>query len=312
MFFINEMKLTTPVAFLIFNRPECTERVFAEIARAKPRKLLVVADGPRPEKAGEAGKCEQTRKIISSVDWDCEVLTNYSDVNLGCKRRVSSGLDWVFETVEEAIVLEDDCLPSPSFFPFCEELLARYSDDSRVMQICGSNYLDAGTDESYFFSKYGPIWGWASWSRAWKFYDVDMKLWPNIKKNRLHYDFCFNENEVAAREEIFDSVFSGHIDTWDYQWVFAKLINSGLSIVPQKNLITNIGFGEEATHTTSKNDKRSLLKRNELDFPLNHPATLIKNYELDFRYFESFIKQHEAKPKWKNLISSIIAGKGNS
>src|SRR3972149_5093970 len=130
------MGLKTPVAFLIFNRPDTTESVFREIAKAKPSKLLVVADGARPDRVGEAEKCASTRAIIERVDWDCEVLKNYSNVNLGCKRRVSSGLDWVFETVEEAIVLEDDCLPSPSFFPFCEELLERYRDDSRVMQIC--------------------------------------------------------------------------------------------------------------------------------------------------------------------------------
>lgn len=149
------MGLKTPIAFLIFNRPDTTEKVFCEIAKAKPQKLLVVADGPRSGKAGEAEKCEQARRIISSVDWECEVLTNYSAVNLGCKRRVSSGLDWVFETVEEAIVLEDDCLPSPSFFPFCEELLARYRQDDRIMQVSGSNYIDTGTEESYLFSKYG-------------------------------------------------------------------------------------------------------------------------------------------------------------
>lgn len=306
------MGLKTPVAFLIFNRPDTTGQVFREIAKAKPEKLLVVADGPRKEKAGEAEKCAQARKIISSVDWDCEVLTNYSDTNLGCKRRVSSGLDWVFDTVEEAIVLEDDCLPSRSFFPFCEELLSRFRHDARVMQVSGSNYLDTGTAESYFFSKYGPIWGWASWRRAWKLYDVDMKLWPMIKKNRLHHDFCFNENEIAAREEIFDSVFNGNIDTWDYQWVFAKLVNNGLSITPQKNLVTNIGFGEDATHTTSKDDRRGLLQRHELEFPLTHPVVTVKNHELDFRYFEVFIKRQKPRPKWVHFINSVIAGRCKS
>lgn len=306
------MGLNTPVAFLIFNRPDTTEKVFHEIAKAKPCRLLVVADGPRLDRAGEAEKCASTRAIIERVDWDCEVLKNYSDVNLGCKKRVSSGLDWVFETVEEAIILEDDCLPSPSFFLFCEELLARYRHDDRIMQVSGSNYIDTGTDESYFFSKYAPIWGWATWRRAWALYDVDMKLWPKIKNTRLHYDFCFNENEIAAREEIFDSIYSGNIDTWDYQWVFAKLINNGLSITPQKNLIANIGFGEDATHTKSKNDVRGFLKRNDLGFPLSHPDAIIKNYELDYRYFEAFIKRHESKPKWKSFVSSIMAGKCKS
>lgn len=306
------MGFETPVAFLIFNRPDTTERVFREIARVRPGKLLVVADGARPDKAGEAEKCAAARAIIERVDWDCEVLKNYSDVNLGCRRRVSSGLDWVFDMVEEAVILEDDCLPSQSFFPFCEELLARYRHDDRIMQISGSNYLEKGTDESYFFSKYGPIWGWASWRRAWKLYDVGMKLWPKIKKNRLHYDFCFNENEIAVREALFDSVYNGDIDTWDYQWVFSRFANNGLSITPQKNLITNIGFGEDATHTKSKSDARGLLKRNELVFPLTHPEAIIKNYELDFKYFEAFIKQTEQKPKWVGFINSIMSGKSKS
>ena len=117
-------QLNTPVAFLIFNRPHTTQRVFAEIAKARPPKLLVVADGPRNDRPGEAELCAQTRAIIDQVDWDCEVLTHYADKNMGCKKRIASGIDWVFTQVEEAIILEDDCLPEASFFQFCEENLA--------------------------------------------------------------------------------------------------------------------------------------------------------------------------------------------
>lgn len=299
------MSLLTPVAFLIFNRPDTTERVFAEIARAKPSKLLVVADGSRPDKPGEAEKCAAARAVIEGVDWDCEVLKNYSDVNLGCKRRVSSGLDWVFDNVEEAIILEDDCLPSPSFFMYCQELLEYYRNDTRVMQISGSNFFDSCMEESYFFSKYGPIWGWATWKRAWKHYDVTMRFWPMVKQKKLHYDFCFNANEAKVREETFDAIYSGTIDTWDFQWVFTRYINSGLSITPAENLVTNIGCGEDATHTKNKSDIRAFRERKELASPLKHPVFMIKNFELDQLYFENLIKQKD-QPNFLNKLQTIL------
>jgi hypothetical protein len=299
------MGLKTPVAFLIFNRPNTTERVFREIAKARPRKLLVVADGARPGRAGEAEKCAAARVIIERVDWDCEVLKNYSDVNLGCKRRVASGLDWVFDTVEEAIVLEDDCLPSPSFFPFCEELLERYRFDSRVMQICGSNFLKGWkrSEYSYYFSSYGPIWGWASWRRAWKLYDVEMKLWPEFRGKRLFEDFCLNHEEVEQRQGIYDKVFSGEIDTWDYQWGFAKLANSGLSITPNANLISNIGFGADATHTSSGDNPFAELEIQSLDFPLSHPAFVLRDRLSDMKYVNEFMLR-----KTRRGLKSILKG----
>lgn len=299
------MGLNTPVAFLIFNRPDTTERVFREIAKAQPRKLLVVADGARPDRAGEAEKCASARAVIERVDWDCEVLKNYSDVNLGCKRRVSSGLDWVFDTVEEAIVLEDDCLPSPSFFPFCEELLERYRHDSRVMQICGANFLKgwSRSEYSYYFSNYGPIWGWASWRRAWKFYDVEMKLWPELREKNILEDFCVNKEELIARLSTYDKVFAGEIDTWDYQWGFAKLINSGLSITPVANLISNIGFGADATHTSSDDKQYAALERMQLNFPLSHPAFVLRDRPSDLKYVNEFMLR-----KTRRGLKSILKG----
>jgi hypothetical protein len=299
------MGFDTPIAFLIFNRPDTTESVFREIARARPKRLLVVADGARADKPGEAEKCAAARAVIERVDWDCEVLKNYSDVNLGCRRRISSGLDWVFDTVEEAVILEDDCLPSPSFFPFCAELLARYRDDSRVMQICGSNFLKGWRrDEySYYFSNYGPIWGWASWRRAWKLYDVEMKLWPEFREKRLLEDFCLSPEEVEQRRKIYDMVFSGEMDTWDLQWGFSKLVNSGLSITPNANLISNIGFGAGATHTSSENHPFAALKVEELAFPLSHPAFVLRDRLCDRKYIEDFMLG-----KKRSALKSILRG----
>jgi hypothetical protein len=176
--------METPIAFFIFNRPHLTQKVFDAIRQAQPKILLVVADGSRFDRADETELCAQTRAVIKQVDWDCQVLTNFSETNLGCKRRVSSGLNWVFETVEEAIILEDDCLPHPTFFPFCETLLDYYRHDSRIMNISGENFQFGRqrTQDSYYFSRYNHCWGWASWRRAWNNYDVEMQLWSVIKE----------------------------------------------------------------------------------------------------------------------------------
>ena len=273
-----EFQLKTPVAFLVFNRPDTTKRVFEEIRRAQPPKLLVVADGPRADKPGEAEKCMATRAIIQQVDWPCEVLTNYSDVNLGCKLRISSGLDWIFETAPEAIILEDDCLPHPTFFRFCEELLEKYRDDERVMMISGDNFQFGRkrTNNSYYFSHYTHIWGWASWRRAWKHYDVDMKLWPEIKQGAWIIDRLENKRSAKYWANVFDQVYKGNIATWDFQWLFACWLQSGTTILPNVNLISNIGFGSEATHT-SINSPFANLRREPMLFPLRHPPFMMRD-----------------------------------
>lgn len=287
--------IDTPVALLIFNRPDTTAKVFGEIAKAKPSKLLIVSDGPRPDRPGEAELCAAARAIVEQVNWDCEVLRNYSEKNLGCRQRVASGLDWVFKHVKEAIILEDDCLPDQSFFAFCQELLSRYRDDSRVMQICGSNFLNSWKrDErfSYYFSKYGPVWGWASWARAWKYNDVEMKIWPEIKSKRIYEDFSFNEEEARWRLDLYDKVYSGEIDTWDYQWGFAKMINSGLSIIPTTNLVSNIGFRADGTHTLSAdNNPYAAMQTGEIGFPLFHPKFVLQDRFSDGRYVNNWALQ---------------------
>ena len=274
----SEWHLKTPVAFLIFNRPDTAARVFEAIRSARPHKLLVVADGPRPDRPGEAEKCDATRAIIEQVDWPCEVLKNYSDTNLGCKRRVSSGLDWVFETAPEAIILEDDCLPHPSFFRFCEELLERYREDERIGIISGDNFQfgKRRTHDSYYFSRYAHIWGWASWRRTWQKYDAEMKLWPVVKRHEWLSDILRDKKLVRYWIAIFDDVFNNEIDTWDYQLNFACWINSILNIMPNDNLISNIGFRADASRTTKKN-KFSEMPISEMRFPLLHPRIIIRD-----------------------------------
>jgi hypothetical protein len=274
--------MKTPIAFIIFNRPDTTARVFEAIRQAKPPLLLVIADGARTSKLGEVKKCAAARAIIEGVDWDCEVRTNYSDINLGCGKRVSSGLDWVFQEVEEAIILEDDCLPDPSFFQFCEELLEYYRHDTRIMCISGDNFQSGKkySDASYYFSRYPHCWGWASWRRAWRYYDFKMSIWPQIRDDGWLDGMLDHKDQIRYWSAIFNNMYKRVTDTWDYQWTFACWIQSGLSILPEVNLISNIGFRDDATHTIEDSPLANLPVE-PLKFPLTHPPFLLRNSEAD-------------------------------
>ena len=275
-------ELTTPIIFIIFNRPDTTQRVFNEIRKAKPTKLFIAADGPRENIPGETEKCRAARDVTNQVDWDCEVIKNYSDVNMGCKRRVSSGLDWAFDMVEEGIILEDDCLPHLTFFLFCEELLEKYRHDQRVKMISGNNFQFGRkrTDYSYYFSRFNHIWGWASWRRAWKHFDVNMKLWPEIRDGGWLNDWLGDKKSVQYWTQIFEKVYKGKIDTWDYQWTFACWVQNGLSILPNVNLVSNIGFGFDAIHTKGQS-KFNNMKTETMVFPLSHPKYILRDSVAD-------------------------------
>ena len=293
----------TPVALFIFNRPDTTDRVFHAIAQVKPSKLLVIADGPRIARVGEEEKCEQARSIINRVNWDCEVITNFSEINLGCKVRVASGIDWVFDQVEEAIILEDDCLPEPSFFRFCDEMLARYRFNDRVGMVSGSN-LQFGRhhgEGSYYFSRYTHIWGWATWRRAWQYYDRDIALWPALRDEGWLDHLFERVAERAYWKNSFQWVHEGTLDTWDCTWTFTALTKCLLQIVPNVNLISNIGFGAQATHTHVVGIHANMATQ-AMDFPLVHPNFVLPSAEAD-RYISndqiapSFLKRQIRKLK---------------
>ena len=231
-----------PVAFFGFNRPDCTKVVFEEIRRYRPEKLFLVADGPRLSVPTDKLRCEAVREIMKSVDWDCEVKTNFSDENLGCKKRMASGIDWVFSQVEEAILIEDDCVPCPDFFRFCSELLVRYRNDPKIVHIAGTNF-QAGRlrgDASYYFSRFVHIWGWASWRRAWQHYDVGMLSWPQAKKEKWLSKLYSDPLECKFWNDSFEQVYAGKFDTWDTQWAYACWRADGIGIIPNVNLVTNI------------------------------------------------------------------------
>ncbi|GBL17045.1 hypothetical protein MTo_04372 [Microcystis aeruginosa NIES-1211] len=278
-----DFQLTTPVAFLIFNRPDTTARVFEAIRQAKPPKLLVVADGPRPDRPDDIEKCKAARAIIEGVDWDCEVLKNYSDLNLGCRKRVSSGLDWVFEMVEEAIILEDDCVPDPTFFRFCEELLEYYRHDQRITVISGNNFQlgKKRTDYSYYFSRYNHCWGWATWRRAWQYYDGEMKHWPQVRDGDWLTAILEETQAVKYWTKIFQTTYDNKNDSWAYRWTFSCWIQNGLTILPNVNLVSNIGFREDATHTIGSKSRLANLPVKEMNFPLKHPPFLIRDEAAD-------------------------------
>jgi hypothetical protein len=281
-----------PIAFLIFNRPEQTARTFAAIRGARPAELLVVADGPRPDRAGERELCARVRAIIDGVDWPCRVLRNFAETNMGCGKRVSSGLDWVFGQVKEAVVLEDDCLPDPSFFPYCAELLERYHTDERIMMISGNNFQNGAkrTRDSYYFSRFPHCWGWATWRRAWQLLDLEMRDWPQRRHRRWLKPIARNPALECYWAQCFDDVMTGKIDTWDYQWMYCVLTRNGLSIAPEVNLVTNIGFSATATHTLTV-DERCLVPSRAMEFPLRHPDTVMpceKADEFEKNYLHRF------------------------
>ncbi len=273
---------TTPVAFLVFNRPESTRHVFQAIRAARPQQLLVIADAPRIDRPDDIAKCAATRAIIDEVDWECQVFKNYAEANLGCGLRVSSGLDWVFQQVESAIILEDDCVPDPSFFPYCTELLAHYQDDSRIAHISGNNFQfgQQRGEASYFYSRYAHMWGWATWRRAWAYYDYDLKQWPNLRSTDWLETLLDTPAAVANWRQIFDRMYNAEIDTWDYQWTFACWRNDSLCIHPQVDLVSNIGFDADGTHTVRQNQFANL-PVTAIQFPLKHPVKIIRDCNAD-------------------------------
>jgi len=250
------MNACAPVLFLAFNRPEQTRRVFKAIRAARPQRLYVAADGPRLDRPGESERCAEVRSIATAVDWPCDLVTLLREVNAGCAEAVSSAVTWFFNHEPEGIILEDDCLPDPSFFAYCTLQLERWRDDSRVGQICGFNLLPEAspTASDYFASHFGWSWGWASWRRAWRSYDLTMASWRQLKMLGLHRQHPF----YPERIRLFDATTaSGWQASWDYQWHYTLASQGQLSLIPSVSLIENIGFTDDATHTFSADSRRS-------------------------------------------------------
>jgi hypothetical protein len=283
-------RLTTPVALFAFARPDTTEQALAAVREAGPQKLLVVADAAPPERPELAAKCDEVRGLIDAIDWDCEVLTNYADRHMGLNGRIVSGLDWVFETVEEAIVLEDDCLPHPTFFGFCEEALARYRDDARVMTVSGDNFDFAPlrAAASYRWSRYPLIWGWATWRRAWRAHDPRMRRWPELRDARWLERLFDDPHAVSYWGHHFERTHRGD-GSWDYAWTLTSWLAGALTVVPEVNLVTNVGFRSDATHTRDDDlSPFANLPAREMPFPLRHPREVAPDLDAD-RFLEDVL-----------------------
>ena len=286
--------LSTPVLLIVYNRPDATALVFDAIRQAQPRQLFIAADGPRDGVPNDRARSNNVRKIVSNVDWECEEMTLFHGVNLGCRLGPATAITWFFENVEQGIILEDDCLPSQSFFRYCEELLNYFKDDKRIFSINGSSLGYSSNESSYTYSMFMNMWGWATWKRVARQIDYDLQYWDKMKfkklwlyrklnaSNYLDVDFNWIRYWEARIHWLLDG-----FETWDYQWVFHQLKYNMLSVVPSKNLITNIGFGDDATHTFDPKNPVAGLKAEEMDFPLVHPDSVINNTY----YLNNYIKK---------------------
>lgn len=280
-----------PILFLIFNRPEETSKVFEEIRKIKPAKLYIAADGPRLGKESDIVNCKKTRTIVNNIDWECQTFTLFRDTNLGCGKAVSSSISWFFNQEEEGIVIEDDCLPHQDFFYYCRDLLSKYRNSDKVMFIGGTNYqqIENQHNNSYYYSTFSHVWGWASWARVWKQYDLDLKRYPkNNFKEILTETFKYNDL-IKYWMQCYAVINRRLIDTWDYQLSISILYNKGLCIIPSKNLVSNIGFTTNSTHTNIANSNLSLMSTSSI-LPIEYNENQSVNWELDIYYYNTYLK----------------------
>ncbi|MCH2181947.1 MAG: glycosyltransferase family 2 protein [Mariniblastus sp.] len=284
------LQLQTPIAFCVFNRPEVTERVFCEIAKQRPRHLLVIADGPRSQHPDDPKKIARTRDIIKKIDWPCDLRTCFAEQNMGCGQRMATGLTWAFQQFEELIILEDDCLPHPSFFGFCEQLLARFRDNPDVMMISGDNFQPAPrSGNSYYFSKWPHIWGWASWRQAWQSFLDTTPPQDNTELAHVLSRVHAQTDEIERWTSILRDYFDGKIDTWDFRWMYAIWQKQGLTVLPNLNLVSNLGFGPGATHTMDENSPLAEMTIHEV-VNLAHPLHIQVDAEADRWTFEHIMQ----------------------
>lgn len=279
----------TPILFLIFNRPDTTQQVFNQIKSIQPKYLFIASDGPRTDRAGETEKCQETKGIMQQIDWNCEVKTLFRDTNLGCKIAVSSAISWFFENVEQGIILEDDCLPEPSFFHFCEVLLHKYQNDSRIIQINGTNFsgIKVNDPNSYYFTQFNSIWGWATWRRAWVNYDVNMADYPEHQRTLFNNPLYISKSATNHYESAIKEMYTQKHNTWYTPWLYTCIKNKGLSITPQTNLVKNIGADNNPTHPFLKDSFRDDIELGKMSLPLVHPELVINN-SIDRLSFENY------------------------
>jgi hypothetical protein len=294
-----------PVLLLVFNRPDVARRLLNAVSAVRPTQLFIAADGPRPDRPEDEVLCSQTRDVFRQINWPCQVHTLYRETNLGLTTAVISAISWFFDHVAAGIILEDDCLPAPGFFRFAGELLDRYDSDAQLMHISGLNMKPETrfSPNSYFFTPVGHIWGWATWRRAWRLYDVTMAEWPAIR-----HQFGFTAPPLRrALGRKFASAHAGRKATWSRAWYFTLLRHSGLAIIPSVNFIRNVGFGPDATHTTGSWHPLRLTESDNMTYPMVHPtdrATNTRYTRLLARYHYGSYARRASELAW-TLVDTV-------
>lgn len=299
------MTHSAPIALFVYNRPYHTRKSFAAIRAERPSRLLIIADGPRPGYPSDNKNCQEVREILENIDWPCEIDRNYADKNLGLKARVSSGLDWVFQQVDRAIILEDDCVPHPDFFTFCTNLLDYYESDDRVSVITGNNFQNNKQrgNASYYFSKYNNCWGWATWSRAWQLYQGDIPFWPDWQKSKAWKKLLPDRLERKYWSSIFDQVKREEIDSWAYPWTASVWFSGGLTATPNVNLVSNIGFGAESTHCRDPDSHLANIATHAMG-KISHPEFVTQDIRADKFLFDH--RYGGANFRLKNRIFRLL------
>lgn len=299
-------EMNTPVLLIVFNRPDFAGKLIDALRKVKPRKIYVAADGAREHVEGEKELCEETRRVATNIDWDCEVKTLFRDSNVGCGLGPTYAMDWLFENEEQGIILEDDCIPDPTFFDYCEELLERYKDDTRIMHI-GGYTLQGKTkalQETYYFSRYPEVWGWATWRRAWKLFDFSMSTYPEFKEagriSDVHDNLRLQNNWIKALDF---TLAEKKPSIWDYRWMYCIWSNFGLCITPTQCLVKNIGFDGRGTHTNGNDEVAQIFTSVQIE-PISkviHPKLIVPSRDADRK-----TEHIRITPPWSKVIKRKI------
>lgn len=298
--------LNTPILLIAFNRLDTTKQVFNSIRRQKPNHLYISSDGPRTHIPEESNKINELRDyLLKNIDWNCQVKKLFHSENKGCGPAVNEAISWVFSHEEKCIILEDDTLPDDSFYKFCDELLEKYKSDDRIGLISGNNHIGFKPEnDSYIFSKFKFTWGWATWRRAWENMDCDMKFLKS-SKDSIVSNMGYKEESAEIWNKKIEDLNHNRVNTWDYQWFLSLSAQNQLTIFPSKNLVANIGFGDNATHTTGMAPD-SFTQKHEIKFPLKHPEYIVPNINFEKKYENIMVF---TRPLWKKLLLKIVPKK---
>lgn len=302
-----------PILFIIFNRKDVALTSFEPIMKVKPSKLYIAGDGAREAVADEAFNVSETRKaILDCIDWECEVHTLFQENNLGCCHGVYSAINWLFDNEDQGIIIEDDCVMRDSFFPFVEEMLIRYRDDNRIGMIDAANYSQQiEIPDSYGFSRYKSTNGWGTWRRAWQLMDLDMEWRKGKYKDSIIRNMGYKSKDIRYWKYRIKAVDLNDVSAWDWQWYFTLAANNMLGIYPKYSLITNIGFGEGATHTSGKTVPSCYISKKNISFPLKHPKYVVPYQPFEKAFYRSnntlYNRIKQLFPfAFKNMIKKIV------